>query len=989
MRDRPPSRTQAAGFTLPAIMVVAAALLILAVGLMAVISIERKTARSFADAKRAELAARAGLEDFRASLRTETANDDYLIIGGTPEVEPTEGHELPASLFIARGSGGEDDVSYRYIPLFSSNELPATSGTLEAPEIAIGSEEDDDSDGKFATIAGPPWLDSPQAEWVPVEDENGDVVARYAYWVEDLQGKIDATTAGNNEGPDGGNARNEYPFPASGINPEPPADDELKLDQVAIHVLDPMAPRDGDGKLVQKIVNGRPAMVSPESIVAATGHEAPLVRDEYGLLEDPVAAALEKSASPVIRHYEEQPTVPYAAGISEEYAGQPKLNLNALLEKPRATAVDEFANWVGNALPDFEQRKGGFPDDYLRTLAANAFDYADTDNDPTLSDDNYRGVDGYPLVSEFLMSFHWDSVLREDGRLFVVITVSTFVELWNMTNQPVEGEGQVSFETKFDFVSGANPGIVFEEQAEDPEVATPVATKEDGYLWHQPFQVTLKPDEYQVYPSRIQLKIDVGPASGFVQSPIQIYSNQQDQHSGYHFRWNKQIVDQSRSQTWKAGGTIYYPDDTKSKSRQFVRATIPAHSHSTAGGNSGPFQNNMGDPRMAFYLGTPQAANAYPNNYSPHRRNIRWENVYRSDLAAKPKVYGRVLPSEWPDIGHDSPYGTRPSLSADDQRIDPVDPSFLSGRPTPVAEQAPMRLSNLGRFYSAMELGKVYDPIMWQPAYDKIFDTSSIRGGTMPTSQTSWPGVNTFSVASQSYGGGNTLRIGRAEHPRFEVPGWHAAHLLDLFHAGESTSLDAAEREGNLVEIAGNVNLNTASADAIRALAAGTLKQDPLLCFAPSKSHQTTSLMAAPTQPLELGAPTDSKFADHVAEAILRSRPFACAADIASARDKNDEPVFGNRDMYSQGNKIHWTDSAAEEVFGRVYEASTLRSRNFRVWVIGQALAPPPRGSNADPEILSESKKAFTVFADPGERNDDGTINPSTYRPRVIHENDF
>jgi hypothetical protein len=147
--------------------------------------------------------------------------------------------------------------------------------------------------------------------------------------------------------------------------------------------------------------------------------------------------------------------------------------------------------------------------------------------------------------------------------------------------------------------------------------------------------------------------------------------------------------------------------------------------------------------------------------------------------------------------------------------------------------------------------------------------------------------------------------------------------------------------------------------------------------------------MAQPIAPLKLGSPARAKIADRIAEALLLSRPFASAADIASARDKDDKPVFGNREMYSQNTRIEWTDSAAEEVFARVHDASTLRSRNFRVWVIGQAIAPPPAGSTAEPQVLSESKKAFTVFANPGERAADGRIDPAKYRPQVIHENDF
>ena len=995
MTERPPSsRHQAAGFTLPAVLVVAAAMLILAIGLLALINIERKTARSFADSKRAELAARAGLEDFRAILRTETANDDFLVIGGTPAKVPPPGLEAPPHLFIARGEGGGDSLKYRYLPLFSTATLPAKGSTLAAPKI----EDTGDEDTGYAAISGPPWLDKPRVEWIPVTDSKGEVVARYAYWVEDLQGKIDAKTAGNTDGPGGLHTRNEWPFPAPGINPEPLSDQEPKLDRVAIHALDPAivaATEDGDGKLVAKVTSGRPLMLSPDSLVAAAGYGAPLKRAATGLLEDPLAAALEKSASPVIQPYDELATVPFAAGISGEASGKPKLNLNALLGKSRPAAIDDFANWINEALPEFDKRKGGFPDDYLKTLAANAFDYADADNDPSVQAGAYRGLDGYPLVSEFLMTFRWEDVVRENGRLFVIMDVSTFVELWNMTDQPVEGEGQVTLESKFTFPIGANPEISFEEESTDPAVASPVTVEQDGYKWYPPFKVSLQPNEFRVFTSKIRFKIDAGSASGFVESPIQFNGNQPDGESGYRFRWNGVMVDQSRSNTWKTGATVSYP----AQPRQVTRATIPAHSHALSPANQGPFQNNMGDPRMSAYLGTRQASNLYPNNYSPNRRTIRWGSIYSGDSAAKRRHYGRVLPAEWPDGGHNPPYGSN-SFYTTDALITPDDPRFFTGLPTPRLDQAPMRLSNRGRFFSATELGRTYDPVMWTYAYGDLpgspgsgaSDTAILNAAStpsLPNSRASWPDVELASTPTNAYGGGNTLRIGRFEHDRFERPGQHAAHLLDLFHAGESTSTDDSRREGDVVTIAGHVNLNTADPDALRALAAGFLKQDPLLSQTTSTSHQTTSLMALPTAPLKLGAPARAKIADRIAEAILLSRPFACAADIASARDRDDRPVFGNREMYSQGNRIEWTDSAAEEVFARVYDASTLRSRNFRIWVIGQALAPVPEGSTAAPQVLSESRKAFTVFADPGERDAAGRIDPATYRPRVIHENDF
>ena len=58
--------------------------------------------------------------------------------------------------------------------------------------------------------------------------------------------------------------------------------------------------------------------------------------------------------------------------------------------------------------------------------------------------------------------------------------------------------------------------------------------------------------------------------------------------------------------------------------------------------------------------------------------------------------------------------------------------------------------------------------------------------------------------------------------------------------------------------------------------------------------------------------------------------------------------------------------------------------------MVGQALAPSlSRKKNADPEVLAESRKVFTVFADPGQRTSSGAINPKNVRLTLLHENDF
>lgn len=974
----------AGGYALAAVLVVMAAMLLLAVGGLALVGIERKTARSYSDSKRAEWVARAGLEDVRSLLREQAANDHFLVLAGQPETTSEDRDPLDY-LYLVRGEAGGDGVQWNQFPLFSAATELRTVDSLDQsldPEPFLGDEV-----GEFSTL---PWADPARIAWIDITDDDDRIVGRYAFWVEDLQARLDATASGN-ERDEGDHQRVAYPSPAPGIQDDP---DEPQR-QVALFAIDPAADGDTDtSELDKKLIEGEPLLVSPDSVLAAAGVEPPLERGIDGKLIDPQADALERNVNPGTVPYLERAEVPFAEGISGELSGQPKLNLNALLAEDRGTAVNDFKEQVLSALPDFEERAGGFPDDYVATLAANALDYADADSEGSVEEGRYRGLDAYPLISEVLTRFRWEGIEIDDGRKYIILSGTIYAELWNMSDQPVSGEVQVSYETNYGFDLGVIPDLNLgsAEFLEDPEVASPLLTRDGGYYWLPPVDVDLLPNEYRLINfGGVRYRIDAGPSAVWITSPI-VLGGDENGESGYRMKWNGNLVDQSRDNMIRPDTHVNYPLNTESNPRQGVWSTIPGHSYAPA-----RFEhvNNMGDPRMAFYLQLPQDPNDYPDNYSPNRRTIRWGNIYALDSSTKPKVYGRVMPSEWPDCGHNTPYGDVPPAvragrgggsARGDERVDPDDPQFFENVPEPEPLKAPMRISNRGRFYSATELGRAYDPLMWQPAYESPSKTNRLLDGRMPDGET-WPLVTEGSAASTRYGGGNSLRIGRPEHPRFNQPGLHAAHLLDLFHAGSPGGTEPDE--GDLYWVDGRVNLNTAGRDVLRALAVGKLAQDPVLAERVSNSHQSDNEMAPPTEDLELGTPVAARAADIIADAILRERPFASAAGLAAVEDSSGEPVFGNRDLYSEEDRIQWSDAAAEEVFARVYNSSTLRSRNFRVWVVGQALAPRDSGSGSEPDVLAEARKVFTVHAGPEEREADGTIDPANFHPAVLHENDF
>lgn len=983
------------GFTLAAVLVVVGGLLVLAVGILLLSTIERSTARFVSDRERAKLAARAGLEEVRATLARETANDGFVILQSALAAPILDEHEPAPYLFLSRGTeslSGSQHI-HRYVPLFSASGNPANTA-FSAPQVEplLPASETDRVDWRAL-----PYLDRVRVAWIPVRDGQNRIVARYAYWLEDLQGRVDPAIAGNEKGAGGDHARVGWPFPAPGLNDQPDGAGEPALDQIALYAIDSDATEDAQRDLGKTLLENRPLLLSPDSPLAAARVEPPLIRLAAsspdggfpGDLVDPEARAVERGLGVGMQPYREKPMIPHADGISTTSAGQAKLNLNDLLSKDRAIAIDDMATHIRQALPVFEQRKGGFPDDYIKTLAANALDYADVDNQATIGA-GYRGIDGYPLVSEYIFRSTWENIRTVGGRKYLDLSTTVFVELWNMTNVPIQGQVQVSYENRYTFRIPPNPNDI---SLHDLTNATHNLVESDGYRWFPAFQVNLQPNEYRVYRcGTVNYSYDAVSAAEWIASPL-VLGGEADaaRGSGYRMRWNGTMVDQSRGGVHRNDSFLRYPSAAK-QGRHVNRLTIPGHSHK----RGGTFINNMGDARMSAYLAAPQDANIYPQNYSPNRRNIREGSIYYN-ASRYNLIYGRVLPSEWPDGGHDSPFGTANMYGlkgmtstsfTDDHRIEPDDPLFYGQLPdlSRGAEEAPTRLSNRNRFFSATELGRVYDPVMWQVRAASA--TSNSPG--IP-----WGDVLATSTSSADFGGGNTLRIGRPEHRRLDIAGQRASQLLDLFHTGLSRSAAADEREGAVEEIEGHVNLNTASKEALRMLISARLQQDPEIRRFLSDSH-TQGDGRFPAVEDVSPAPDYAVIADRVADAIIRSRPYASTGELANAREFDgavSTHVFGHAGLIPQFSgsgypKLQWTDSAAEEIFAQTYAASTVRSRNFRVWIIGQALSPKAT-MDSRTEVLAEVRRAFTVFADPGERNADGSIDPAKSRLHVIHENDF
>ena len=126
-------------FILPTVLFVISALLILAVGLLLNIGLERHSARSYVDYQRAELAATAGLQQIEASLRHATSNDTFLVLESICKPsKPTDRQPAP-HLFIAQGRSAPNHTfifSYEILcPFLNFNKI------IDSPGLANSCQE--------------------------------------------------------------------------------------------------------------------------------------------------------------------------------------------------------------------------------------------------------------------------------------------------------------------------------------------------------------------------------------------------------------------------------------------------------------------------------------------------------------------------------------------------------------------------------------------------------------------------------------------------------------------------------------------------------------------------------------------------------------------------------------------------------------------------------------------------------------------------------
>lgn len=712
-------RAKRHGFALPMTVIAVAGLTLLLVGLLTVLSLERKTARSYSDAARADLAVESGLAVALASLSEIAGRDDSIVFRIEDPIEPSvTANERPNGLreqFFTFGAVFENG-SWRGIPLYSgataffpgnraiatnagSPVLAELTGFLTSSPVAL-------------TTPGLHEHAVPRAKWVDMpSDPDANTTSRYAWWVEDLGGRIDGRLAGSEPREEGKSAAEIPLFSFFGEAPGGVADN----------------------------------LVSKRDSIRTAGSTRSLL--------DPVeSAAFEPSVHygfPPIDPSDPVPPRLIPQGFGYVDAGKPAKDLNDYVSRASTggsvEVVEEMAEHIRSNLPDFEStRRGGFPnsDGYVETLSASAIDYADTDSNPTIGA-RYRGIDSYPFVNQIADRY---LVLPPPANNPGLIRVQcrTFVELWNPSNKQISGRVQLQNINNVGVTAGG-PRYMTPRLLRTNPVFTPIVLEPNEHRVLELFNngTTGQPVVYEW-------------VSGIPALPP--YQLIESTTNNYELYWNNILVDKARM--------------AAQYGRADNNATISQIQDRAYSGGNGvdfePTEGAYGDPRSTWYLTRRFRRLNYKENTSWGGRNTLTNLNPDKVMLISPDSSYPGIPG-WPDRGSNAPLGKipggggqstfRPNVPGTSGIVNATTGALVRAYEPNRPEMAPSRISNLGYFLSPAELGHIFDPAQWTDA------------------------DNLTSPANSEAGGGITLAIGRPEYKKFDVEGRRAAQLLDLFDA--------------------------------------------------------------------------------------------------------------------------------------------------------------------------------------------------------------
>jgi hypothetical protein len=431
---------------------------VIAIGVLTSVSVERGTATSYNSRYQADLAVQNGLQAAAKTLAASpngttplTGKDTFLVVRADGPADAND-NKAPYYYLAQPSTGTAPTISY--YPLFSASTDPSNPGvqtrtinltapvapTVPTPAPPPDSNRTDPTAAwnaagtqRLPTLYSwqqPGTPSGPSVKWVEMRDPQDTAApaphnlpySRYAYWVEDLDGYLDASQVG-------GIAR------SNGTDPR-----EIAM----FTIFDPTDQTDPGNTAATTLTNNRSLLFT----VPTLEQMAPTTPDVTG---PNLAVRLGVDNNPG-----EQNLVPLGYGygrddtnqIGEGYSKTPinpvsQLGLNG-------NQAGKFGN-LSTVMPAFVNRSGttGQLHNYINSISANLLDYASPLDAPTefmppgnpTGHPAYRGIGAYPFVVSVYDLNNWVATVPVGTTYQVVIETKTYIQLWNPHNYPTDGLG--------------------------------------------------------------------------------------------------------------------------------------------------------------------------------------------------------------------------------------------------------------------------------------------------------------------------------------------------------------------------------------------------------------------------------------------------------------------------------------------------------------------------------------------------------------------
>ena len=652
--------------------------------------------------------------------------------------------------------------------------------------------------------------------------------------------------------------------------------------------------------------------------------------------------------------------IPIGLGYNQSGTLKLWLNSNNYINDGSFVRTNLLTNIFGtiqNNLPAFTNRAGGMNGiTYLYALAANIIDYADNNSSATstnVSGTNIIGFDSYPMLTHVFDGFTYD----KDAK---TITIVTYLQFWNPSKNstPVLSGGFFSYKLNDTLLYPTNSSFTF---FTNRPLTNSVLNNSNFSFGTTSY--SFPPNSGFI--TSITNTIDLAKFPNFpATAPDSLKLNQ--------------IADgdlpTNNTYTLVLSDTTNIPAMTIYRNDRILTSGTTEYVGSIVGLQIQSFGQpwRTADPRMTPYLGiggsTRYDVSSITNSY--------FQGYPAQELLSGP-LYAN--PMNWPD-GTNTTSRIPPVRGITNPTTPPLGSFTIQDPITLKADPAPCIISDFGSYTNICELGNIFDPIQWAPP-PSLNNFANCNINTNPSSGPVWTKDNLYGGGSTLRIGRpehlafafTNLTVSGIPVPNMQIS---AAGLLDIFCAankydeGGQINLNTAPApvlralgggvtltsDPNLVNSAGTNTPNHPIPPGLaEAFAQGVMRFRHVYPFySPS---QICFIGTNPDWPNTNSWPTNAVFGNKEDIFLAGTAP----GNVSGAR--------------TNINVNSWSDQAAEEWFSKIYALSTTQSRNYRCYVVAQLVNSNGIG------IGPVARKYFHLYAEQNSTSETNDVsNISTFR---------